>query len=346
LGTWAAGAFGNDHGLNYVGEVIDGLMDSIFAFIDQPRIDENFDQAFAALALLNIIDHKLTVPLPSSAEADVWKRVFLHTYDSQIDELHPDKTYKRSQRKAVEKELDRLVAACRERADGEDGRVLGRLGRLLMRARARRHGGPFTINYRELSDWATGFSDDLERAWTSCPRGDWLIALATALGVPMQELVLAVAALFSPLLSKVPEGEQRPAEALRVAERWARGQATGADCVRAWEEARAAAGVLPPVAGAFARATAALAEAAAEAAMGRDPMARDALTDAVKESTHVVQQETLLATQAAGKTLREETYEVSFRAQAAALEAAAPRLRERIPFASVREAFLRPPVKT
>jgi hypothetical protein len=331
MGTWAAGPFGNDHGLDYVGEVIDGLMDSIFEFIDRPRLDENFDQAFAALALLNIIDHKLTVPLPSSAEADVWKRSFLQAFDEQVDALRPDKTYKRAQRKALEKELDRLVAACRERADGEDGRVLGRLGRLLLRARARRRRGPFTIDYRELSQWATGVGEDLERAWHTCPRGDWLIGLATALGVPVKELIPAVVALVSQGLSKVPEGERRPAEALRAAERWARGETSGAECVRARDEASAAAQALELVPAALARAAAAVAEAAAEADVGRDPLARDALTTAVLEAVTVARIE-------ASPTLHGE----GSRAREAALEAAAPLLRERIPWPSIREAFLRP----
>lgn len=342
MGTWAAGPFGNDKGLDYVGGVVDGFLSVIFDFVENPR-DESFDQAFAAVALLNILDQKVTVPLPSAAEVDVWRRIFLHTFDSQGDAFRTDKAFKRSQRRAIEKEFERLISACRDRADSADGQALGRLGRRLLQAWARRPRESFTIDYREIAEWATGFGDNLERAWNECPRGDWLIGLATALGVPVKELLPAVAGLVSQVLPKIPAGEPRPEEALRVAEHWAQGTSTGAECVRARDAAIAAAGTLGLVASAAARATAALSEAAADVEAGQAPIFRDSLTRAVKEYSLVVQLEAGLAAEAAGKDRNDAMLGDGFRARDEAIVAATPILRERISWTAVREAFARPP---
>jgi hypothetical protein len=341
MGTWAAGPFGNDKGLDYVGGLVDGFLSTILDFIEQPR-DESFDQAFAAIALLNILDQKITVPLPSAAEVDVWRRIFLSTFDAQGDAFRTDKAFKRSQRRAIEKEFERLISACRERADSADGQALGRLGRRLLRAWARRPRESFTIDYREIAEWASGFGDNLERAWNECPRGDWLMGLAMALGVPVKELLPAVADLVSQVLPKLPAGEQRPEQALRAAERWARGESTGADCLRARDAALAASGTLGLVASAAARATAALAQAASDVEAGHSPLFHDSLTQAVKEYSLVVQLEAGLSAEAAGKDRNDAMLGEGFRARDEALAAAAPMLRARISWPAVREAFVRP----
>ncbi len=328
MGTWAAGPFGNDKGLDYIGRTTDGLLETIFEFIDAPRIDVNFDEAFAALALLNILGEKVRAPLPSAAEVDVWKRIFLHTYDSQIDELAPDGAYKRAHRQSIEKEFGQLLAACRKQADGEEGQALGRLGRLLWRAHGQRDS--YAVNYREISSWVVDFRDDLERAWNACPNGDWLIGMATALGVPTKVLMPAVVALVTPVLSRIPEGEQRPAEALHTAERWAQGSSKGAECQQALKGARAAAKALEAVPAAAARAAMSLAQAAVDAAAGRAALVNDALTTAVQEYALALQIEARRAGKHEGVV------------RAAAMEAAAPFLRERIPWSAVHQAFVGP----
>lgn len=341
MGTWAAGPFGNDKGLDYVGGVVDGFLGAILDFIENPR-EENFDQAFAAIALLNIVDQKVTVPLPSAAEVDVWRRIFLTALEAQGDAVRTDKAFKRSQQRALEKEFERLISACRERADSADGKALGRLGRRLLRTWSRRPREAFTIDYRELAEWASGFGDNLERAWNECPRGDWLIGLAMALGVPVRHLLPAVAGLVSQAVHRVPETEPRPAEALRMAERWVQGMSTGAECMKAREAALAAAGTLGLVASAAARATAALAEAASDVEAGHSPLLHDSLTQAVKEYSLVIQLEAGLAAEAAGKERDTAMLSDGFRARDEAIAAAAPLLRARIAWPAVLEAFVRP----
>jgi len=273
---------------------------------------------------------------------DVWLRIFLTTFDAQGDAVRTDKAFKRAQRRAIEKEFERLISACRERADSADGKALGRLGRRLLRTWSRRSREAFTLDYREIAEWASDFGDNLERAWSECPRGDWLIGLATALGVPVKELLPAVAGLVSQVLPRIPEAELRPAEALRVAERWAQGASTGAECVRARDGALAAAAALGLVASAAARATAALVEAAADVEAGHSPLVHDSLTQAVKEYSLVVQLEAGLAAEAAGKDRNSAMLGDGFRARDEAIIAAAPTLRARISWPAVREAFVRP----
>jgi hypothetical protein len=143
-----------------------------------------------------------------------------------------------------------------------------------------------------------------------------------------------------PVLSRLPEGEQRPAQALRTAERWAQGGCKGAECQQALKEARAAAKALT-MAPAAARATVSLAQAAVDAAAGRDALHNDALTLAVREYALTLQIEARRPGEAAGLPVT-GTASVGFQAREAAMKAAAPFLRERIPWSAVHKAFVGP----
>jgi len=74
--------------------------------------------------------------------------------------------------------------------------------------------------------WADQYGTDLARAWTECPRGDWLLWIAARVGVRRETVVLAACACARLALVHVPEGETRPLVAIETAERWARGEAT------------------------------------------------------------------------------------------------------------------------
>ena len=62
--------------------------------------------------------------------------------------------------------------------------------------------------------------------WELCPRGDWMLWLASQAGVDLRRIVLAACACVRPALVHVPAGEDRPRLAIETAERWARGDAT------------------------------------------------------------------------------------------------------------------------
>ena len=108
----------------------------------------------------------------------------------------------------------------------------------------------------EAVEWAKPYAT-LQEAWDACDRADWTCWLLVRTNPKHGATRLALCACAETALRYVPAGEMRPAEALAVARRYARGQATDSELAAA----RAAAGA---AAGAAARAAAG--EAAGEAA--------------------------------------------------------------------------------
>jgi hypothetical protein len=111
MGTWDAGPFNNDAAMDFVGEVFDSLMEPVREFMDSPEIDETFDAAFAAIAVMNDLmtrttgrpwdrDHVLQ-PEPIIA-------AMVHCFDEQIDGMDPDADFKTHHRAALIAELDRF----------------------------------------------------------------------------------------------------------------------------------------------------------------------------------------------------------------------------------------------
>jgi hypothetical protein len=112
MGTWAAGPFGNDAALDFVGDVLDQLMGAVNEFMEAPEIDETFDPAFASIALLNGV-MKLTPSRPWSGDGVVdgepIREAMLRCYDEQIDGMDPQPGFKRDQRAALVEVLDEFV---------------------------------------------------------------------------------------------------------------------------------------------------------------------------------------------------------------------------------------------
>ncbi len=84
--------------------------------------------------------------------------------------------------------------------------------------------------HHDVVEWAGAFGADWTSAWASCPRGDWLLGIAGRLGADRRALALAAVDAVREALDFVPEDEPRPARALGVVERWARGEATETQC--------------------------------------------------------------------------------------------------------------------
>ena len=66
----------------------------------------------------------------------------------------------------------------------------------------------------------------LENVWTTCERGDWLLWLAAKLDIDRKLMVTAACDCAEQALRFVPAGEERPAEAIRIARLWVEGNAT------------------------------------------------------------------------------------------------------------------------
>lgn len=112
MGTWGAGPFKNDYALDYVGSVIDFLLKPIDELMETPEIDETFDPAFAAIALLNEV-MKVTPSRPYRSEGFdplPIQQAMLKCFDEQIDSMQPAPGFKEAQREALVRTLDTFVA--------------------------------------------------------------------------------------------------------------------------------------------------------------------------------------------------------------------------------------------
>jgi hypothetical protein len=112
MGTWGAGPFQNDAALDFVGEIRDQLVEAIESFVRAPRIDEGFDEAFAAVALLNLVAGGSPAYRPKPEDARRWREALLKCFDEQIEELSPQEGFVEQQRGALLGHLDMLIANC------------------------------------------------------------------------------------------------------------------------------------------------------------------------------------------------------------------------------------------
>lgn len=79
----------------------------------------------------------------------------------------------------------------------------------------------------EEREWAASTPGTPAELWAACPRGDWLLCLATSLGVDRRVVVLAACDCAETTTPHLTGSTRRAAgAALAVARRWARGEAT------------------------------------------------------------------------------------------------------------------------
>ncbi len=116
MGTWAAGPFGNDAALDFVGDVIDHLMKAVNEFMASPEIDETLDPAFAAIVLLNgIMAQTPSRPWADGAVVDgePIRAAMLACFDDNIASMEPAAGFAQDQRAALVAALDTFVAHLR-----------------------------------------------------------------------------------------------------------------------------------------------------------------------------------------------------------------------------------------
>lgn len=113
MGTWAAGPFGNDAALDFVGASLTELMEPVEEFLESPEIDETFDPAFAAIALMNAIMALTPCRVWGDGEqldGEPIRAAMLACFDEQIASMEPAPGFEQEQRAALVAELDRFVA--------------------------------------------------------------------------------------------------------------------------------------------------------------------------------------------------------------------------------------------
>jgi hypothetical protein len=119
MGTWDAGPFNNDAALDYVGTVLDGLMGPVDAFLASPAIDNTFDAAFAAIALLNeVMDRTPSRPWDAAAgdtrDPEPIVSAMLSCFDGQIDAMQPTAAFRSEHRASLVRELERFRALMKD----------------------------------------------------------------------------------------------------------------------------------------------------------------------------------------------------------------------------------------
>jgi phosphatidylserine/phosphatidylglycerophosphate/cardiolipin synthase-like enzyme len=111
MGTWDAGPFNNDAAMDFIGELLDTLKQPVNDFLESPEIDETFDAAFAAIAMMNEVMTR-TSGRPWH-DGNVMKSgpivaAMVQCFDEQIDGMEPDDEFKTQHRAALMAELDRF----------------------------------------------------------------------------------------------------------------------------------------------------------------------------------------------------------------------------------------------
>lgn len=89
----------------------------------------------------------------------------------------------------------------------------------------------------EVGRWLATYDQDVERAFAECRRADWLVRIATSVGVPRQIVVGAAGACAELAVRRARPVDLRAARAVTTALSWSRGECGAAE---AWAAAFAA----------------------------------------------------------------------------------------------------------
>ena len=114
MGAWGEELYENDNALDCLGDVIDGLVDSINNWFDNwEKEGETYDNAFEGNIgpLINILrllcEHCPACP-PEINEIEKWKKDFFKVYDKNA-EIEWGKESAEYRRKIFKKEFDKLI---------------------------------------------------------------------------------------------------------------------------------------------------------------------------------------------------------------------------------------------
>lgn len=90
---------------------------------------------------------------------------------------------------------------------------------------------------RDAIEWASQQDQhDLRKAWSTCPRGDWMLWIAARLRVQREVITLAGVKCARAVIHRTHQDHRIVCEtALGVAEKYALGEATLVDCLAAFE---------------------------------------------------------------------------------------------------------------
>lgn len=131
-------------------------------------------------------------------------------------------------------------AVVQGRADGAIGRLRRVLDRVLAsRSEAAADDPEVWVRLRAMGadrylvGWSRGYASDLSRAWSECPRADWLVDVIVRAGIEHALVLRAVREVGDRAVADVPELAAAVRGLGEIAERWAAGRHDADDLVAA-----------------------------------------------------------------------------------------------------------------
>lgn len=117
MGTWGSDVYENDTSADYLGKIIDKLINNIRVQIRyQLRMDAGYAESQLLICDIDLLalicEHRsIAIPyLPELKDIERWKRVYMDIWDSTVDEIEPTPDYKTGRRKVLVQTFDRLIA--------------------------------------------------------------------------------------------------------------------------------------------------------------------------------------------------------------------------------------------
>ncbi|MFN8555797.1 MAG: DUF4259 domain-containing protein [Dehalococcoidia bacterium] len=118
MGTWGPGIFENDGALDYIGQVMLQLEETISTCLATPGaadLDEDGESVLVpSVALLSLLSEHTGAAPPSPELVREWREAYVAIFDEQIDHLDPAPGYKEARRQVIVDTFARLEARARE----------------------------------------------------------------------------------------------------------------------------------------------------------------------------------------------------------------------------------------
>lgn len=109
MGTWAAGVYGNDSALDWVGDLVDGIQKAVRSKI--ANFDENDgDWLLAAVDTMYIVCKNAGGTAPNLIEVLQWRKSYCLSWDMYNQERDVGKEYIAAQCKIIDETFARLAA--------------------------------------------------------------------------------------------------------------------------------------------------------------------------------------------------------------------------------------------
>ncbi len=113
MGTWDAGTFDSDAALDYVGDMIDQLTETVNSCFDNDNadLDEGGEgKLMPSVSIIGLLSQHCGAAPPKADVVESWRDRYLAIYDEQIDDLDPDPEYKINRRKIIADSFSDLLA--------------------------------------------------------------------------------------------------------------------------------------------------------------------------------------------------------------------------------------------